>query len=116
MALAGHLVDVVGELALLLVRAAGEGAELAAQDADVGVVEIEIEDVGGDVAVLALADVIGEVAERVEVLDGVEAQAFLIGEALRGEDFFGDVGQAVAGEDGVHEAHRAISLLTTPSS
>ncbi len=92
--LARHLVDVVGELALLLVRAARKGAELAAQDADVGVVEIEIEDVGRDVAVLALAHVIGEIAERVEVLDRVEAQAFLVGQALRGEDFLRDVGQA----------------------
>ena len=69
-----HLLDVVGELALLFVRPAGEGAELAAQDADVGVVEIEIEDVGRDVAVLPFADVIGEIAERVEVLHRVEPQ------------------------------------------
>ncbi len=90
-----HLVDVVGELAFLFVRAAGEGAELAAQDADVGVVEIKIEDVGRDVPILAFAGVVGEVAERVDVLDVVEAQTFLVGQPLRGEDLFGDVGQAL---------------------
>ena len=98
--LAHHVVHLVGELAFLLVRAAGEGAELTAQDADVGIVEVKIEDVGRDVAVLALADVIGEIAERVEVLDVVEAEGLGVGQALVGEDFFRDVGEAGAGHDG----------------
>jgi hypothetical protein len=109
---ARHFVDVVGELAFFFVRAAGKSAELAAQDADVGVVEIKIEDVGGDVAVFPFADVVREVAERVEVLDRVKAKTFLVGDALRGEDFFRDVGQAVAGDDFVHEAHGETSFLT----
>jgi len=103
--LAGHFLDVIGELAFRFVGTAGEGAELAAQDADVRVVEIEVEDVGRDVAVLPFADVIGQIAEGVEVLHRVEAQAFFVGQAPRGEDLSRDVGQAVAREDRIHEAH-----------
>ena len=42
-----------------------EGAELTGENADVRVVDVAIEDVGGDVAVLPLADGVGHDAERV---------------------------------------------------
>ena len=45
-----------------------ERAELAAQDAVVGVVEISIENVARAVVVFAAVDLIGQLAKRVEVV------------------------------------------------
>ena len=61
---------------------AGEGAELAAQDAVVGVVDVAVDDVAGAGAVFAPANQIGERAEGVEVLAFKKTQGLLVGESL----------------------------------
>ena len=72
----GHLKGV------LLVFARSECAELAAEDAVVGVVDVEVVDVGADVPVLALADDVGDCAEGVQVAAAVEGEGVGIGDAL----------------------------------
>ena len=59
--------------------ARGERAELAGEDADVRVVDVAIENVGGDVAVLALAHEVRDRADRVQVFRRVEPQRVRIG-------------------------------------
>ena len=55
------------DVALLALQVGPEGAEDAAIDADVGRVEMRVDVVVGGVAVLALADGVGEFAEREEI-------------------------------------------------
>jgi hypothetical protein len=60
----------------------GVAAEVAAEDADVRVVEVEVADEGGAAAVAGLADAVGERAEGEEVGVAEEADAVLEGETL----------------------------------
>ena len=53
----------------------GEGAELAGEHADVGVVDVAIENVGRDVAVFSLPHGAGHDPESVEVIRSVKLQA-----------------------------------------
>ena len=61
-----HLVD-RQEVALLLAVVAAERAEAAVLDADVGEVDVAIDDVGDDVAGLAAAQLVGDEGEGGEV-------------------------------------------------
>ena len=74
---------------------AGKGAELAAQDAVIGVIDVAIDDVAGAVARLARPDQVGDGAQRVKVLALQEAQGVLVGYALACVDFFVKVAQLV---------------------
>ena len=67
--LGGALEDLlVGhDVALRALQVGPEGAEGAAVDADVGRVEVRVDVVIGEVAVLALADEVGQFAEREQV-------------------------------------------------
>src|SRR4051812_27134797 len=65
----------------------GEGAELAAQDAVVGVVNIAVNDVTGAVAVFAFANQFGDGTDGVEVLGFEQAKGVGFGNALTGCDF-----------------------------
>lgn len=82
---------------------AGEGAELAGEDAVVGVVEVAIDEVGGEVTDLALAGEVGEGAEGVEVGMGEELEGVGVGETLAGGHAFGEGEEFTAGEgDSAH--------------
>jgi hypothetical protein len=63
---------------------AGEGAELAAQDAVVRVVDVAVEDVAGPVAVLTAVDQIRDGAEA-QIARLEQAQGIGLGEALAGD-------------------------------
>lgn len=82
--------------------ASGEGAELAGEDADVGVVEVAVEDEGGAVAVFAFADEVGEAAEVVEVGVVEEGEGVIGGDALVLGDVVGD------GGEGSHQGERIV--------
>jgi hypothetical protein len=68
-----------------------EAAEVAVEDADVRVVEVHVPDVVGDVAVLFLADVVGEPPEGEEVVAPEEPDAVLEGQPLAGLDLLFDI-------------------------
>ena len=67
-----------------------ERAERAAIDTDVGRVEMRVDVVVGEVAVLALADEIGKFAEREQVGVVVEEEAVVERETLAGFDLAAD--------------------------
>jgi hypothetical protein len=64
----------------------GEGAELAAEDAIIGVIQVAIDQVGGMGADAAVAEFIGQGTEGVEVAGSEEAQGFFGGEAFSVEE------------------------------
>ena len=68
----------------------GESAELAGENADVGVVDVTIVDVGGVVAVLSLAHRARHDAERIEIIRSIERQSVLLGNPLPAFDFLRD--------------------------
>src|ERR1700722_3282137 len=61
---------------------AGEGAELAAQDAVIGIIDVTVDDETGARAVFPVADQAGESAEGVEVFALKEPQRFLFGKTF----------------------------------
>ncbi len=64
--------------------------ELAGEDADVGIVDIAIKNVGRDIAILFLARGAGHDPERIEVIRSVELERFLVGDPLIQIDLLGD--------------------------
>ena len=86
---------------------AGEGAELAAQDAVVRVVDVAVDDVAGAVAHLALAGEVGDGAEGVQVLALEQAQRVGLGNALAGGDLVVEVAQFAALDEKLHKLRLA---------
>jgi hypothetical protein len=80
-----HLVE--GQLeAVGVAFLAGEGAELATEDAVIGVIEVAVDEVGGVGSDAAVAEFVGQGTEGVEVAGSEEGQGFLGGEALAVEE------------------------------
>jgi hypothetical protein len=73
-----------------------EGAELAALIADIRVVDMLIAHIVGAIAVQALADDIGQIANRRQIGGFVEANAILIRKSLLRHDFRIDVHQVAS--------------------
>src|SRR5262249_28268889 len=67
-----------------------KGAERAAVNADVGGVQVRVDVVVGEVAVLPLAHPVGQLAEREQVGLFLQEQAVLEGKALASLDLRGD--------------------------
>src|SRR5262245_52903647 len=59
-----------------------KGAELAGQNADVRIIDITVENVGGTIPVLSLADDVGDQTERVDVSGPVQLNRFLVVDPL----------------------------------
>ena len=97
--LGGALQDLlVGhDVALFAAQVGAESAEGAAVDADVGRIEVRVDVVIGEIAVLALADDVGQFAEREQVGALVKENAVVEGQPLAGLDFFADDGQTGVG-------------------
>jgi hypothetical protein len=81
---------------------AGEGAELAAEDAVVRVVDVAIEDVGGVVSAFAGADEIGDRTDGVEVFAVEKAEGVVFGNALAFDDFVVEIAEFAVAEGKVH--------------
>src|SRR2546423_10274779 len=75
-----------------------ECAKLAGKDADVRVIDVAIEDVGGDVAVFAFPDCARHDAEGVEIVRAIQPQGVRFGKALLGRDLFGN-GSKITGNE-----------------
>ena len=80
---------------------AGERAELAAQDAVVGVVDVGVDDVGGAVADFALAGDVGKGAEGVNVFGIEKAEGFVVGEPFACDGFVVEVAEGLRRPTGV---------------
>src|SRR2546430_14908763 len=93
-----------GQLETVLVALlAREGAELAAQDAVVRVVDVAVDDVAGAAAVLALVYKVGDGADRIEVFALEQPQGVGFGNPLAGHDLVVNVAQLAALYEEVHE-------------
>jgi hypothetical protein len=64
-----------------------ESAELAGEDADIGVIDVAIEDIGGDVAVLPFPHRAGHDAEGVKIARAIKGERLLLVDALVGSIF-----------------------------
>jgi hypothetical protein len=97
--LAGAVEDLLvrHDVALRRLQVGAERAESAAVHAHVRRVEVLVDVVIGDVAVLRLADAVRQFAEGEQVGVRVEVQAVVEREADAGADFVGDVGRAAVG-------------------
>src|SRR5581483_141871 len=106
-----------GELeAVRVALLSGEGAELAAQDAGVGVIDVAIDDVAGAVAGLALAREVGDGADGIEVPALEEAQGVGFGDAFAGGDLFMEVPEFAALRKKVHRPKKITRGNTTSAT
>jgi hypothetical protein len=69
----------------------GKRAELATQDAVIGIVDVAINNIAGSIPHLALAHQVGQGTERVEVLALQQAQGLRFGDTHPGRDLLVDV-------------------------
>ena len=96
---------VAHDVALGAFQVGPEGAEGAAIDADIGRVEMRVDVVIGEVAVLALAHQVGQLAECEQIGVLVEEDAVVEGQAVAGFDFFADDGQTSVSVARKHETN-----------
>jgi hypothetical protein len=68
----------------------GECAKLARQDADIRIVDVTIEDISSDVAILPLSDCASHNPEGIKIIRTVKIQSILFRNALRVFDFLRD--------------------------
>src|SRR6266516_6890467 len=81
-----------------------KSAELAGKDADVGVIDVTIVNVGRVVAIFSLAQNVGDHSERVEVVRAVERDRIGLGDSLGRLNFFGDRPEFFWNEQIIHAA------------
>src|ERR1035438_8636624 len=107
--LAGLLDDFLhGELeAVGVALLAGEGAELAAQDAVVRVVDVTVDDVAGAVAHFALPGEVGNRANGVQVFALEKAKRVGFGNPLAGGDLVIEVAEFAALDEKLHRLRLA---------
>jgi hypothetical protein len=90
-----HFID--GEFESVLVTFfAGEGAELAAEDAVIGIIDVAVDDVAGARLVALAVGEVGEAADGGDIGVLQEVECLLFGEALAVVDFIGDGAEDLA--------------------
>src|ERR1019366_6964572 len=92
-----------GELeAIGVALLAGEGAELAAQDAVIRVVDVAVDDVAGTAGHFALPDKVGDGAENVQVVALEKAERVGLGNPLAGGDLVVKIAEITALDEELH--------------
>ena len=86
---------------------AGEGAELAAQDAVVRVVDVAVDDVAGAAAHFALAGEVGDGADGIQVFAFEQAERVGLGNPLAGGDLVIEVAEFAALDEELHKLRLA---------
>lgn len=90
-----HFID--GEFeAVLVTFFAGEGAELATEDAVIGVIDVAVDDIAGAGVVTLAVGEVGEAADGGDIGVLQEEEGVLFGDALAGVDFIGDGAEDLA--------------------
>jgi hypothetical protein len=79
-----------------------ESAELAAENAIIGVVDVTIQDVTGPVTIFPLAHQVGDCAEGVQVFALEQFNGFPLGNAFPGSDLIVKVPQRAALDKALH--------------
>ena len=107
--LAGLLDDFLdGELeAVGVALLAGEGAELAVQDAVVRVVDVTVDDVAGAVAHFALPGEVGDRADGIQLFALKKAEGVGLGDPLAGGDFIIKVAEFALLDEKLHQIRLA---------
>jgi hypothetical protein len=83
---------------------AGEGTELAAQDAVIGIVDVAVDDVTGAIAHFALPRQISNCADGIEVFAFEEPQGVAFGNAFAGGNLVVKVAQLAALNEKLHQS------------
>ena len=67
-----------------------KSAELTRENADVRVIDVPIQDIGGAISVFSLPDDVGDEPERVDVCGAIEARCFALVDPFSCEDLIAD--------------------------
>jgi hypothetical protein len=68
----------------------GEGAELAGEYTDVGIVDVPVVDIAGVVSIFSLTHHTGDDPERVEIVRAIQIESIGLRNSLRRLNFFSD--------------------------
>ena len=85
-------------------------AKLAGEKANIGVIDVPIEDVGGAVPVFALPHDVGDQAERIDVGRAIESRSFVLVDPLSGDDLIEDRAQFLRNEPDACEIFHKFNL------
>jgi hypothetical protein len=85
-------------------------AKLAREKANVGVIDVPIEDVGGAVPVFAFPHDVGDEPERIDVGGAIESRSFVLVDPLSGDDLIADRAQFLRNEADACEIFHKFNL------
>ena len=85
-------------------------AKITVEDANVGVIDVPIENVGGAVPIFALPNDVGDEPERIDVGGAIELRSFVLVDPLSGDDFIADRAQFLGNEPDACEIFHKINL------
>ena len=85
-------------------------AELARKNADVGIVDVPIQDIGGAISVFSLPDDICDQPERINVGGAIEARGFVLVNSFSCHDLIADRAQFLRNESDACETFHKLNL------
>ena len=89
-----------------------ERAEVTVEDADVGVIDVAVEDVERDVAVVAFAHQVGHRADGRQIVRPKQPQAIFLVDALSGVDLLDNVAEFRPLDQFVHRHATSVMIAT----
>ena len=92
-----------------------KGAELARENADVRIVDVPIQDIGGAIPVFSLPDDIGDEPERIDVGGAIETRRFVLVDSFSCHDLIADRAQFLRNEPDACEIFHKLNLTQDDS-
>src|ERR1700730_8069294 len=92
-----------------------EGAELARENADVRVIDIPVQNIGGAIAVLSLPNNVCDESERIDVGGAIKADSFVLADPFRGNDLIEDLAQFLRNKPDACEIFHKFNLTQDPT-
>lgn len=87
-----------------------EGAELARKNANVGIIDVAVQDIGGAISVFPLPNEVGHETECVNVRGTIEARRFVLVNSFTGHDLIADRAQFLRNEADARETFHRLNL------
>jgi hypothetical protein len=92
-----------------------KGAELARENADVRIIDVPIQDIGGSIPVFPLPNDVGDETKRIDVCGAIEARCFVLIDPFSCHDLIADRAQFLRNEPDACETFHKLNLTQDDS-
>ena len=92
-----------------------KGAELARKNANVGIIDVPIQDIGGAIPVFSLPNDVGDQTECINVRGAIEARRFVLVDSFTRHDLIADRAQFLRNEADAREIFHRLNLTQDES-